>query len=267
MPRPGGLSGFTGRPMSRPWNGSPLSRVNTLVATGAKPKTLVLLPGMDGGTTLSESFRRALPDSLCATAIAYPPDDPLGYDELEELVRARLADVEGPFVLVAESFSGPIAVRIAAAPPPGLVGLVVVASFVRPPLPSILKLAARPALFRFPLPRSVVRRYLLGESADDQAVDEVLAAVASTSPEALARRVREILSVDVRDSFSSIRLPTLWIEAAQDRVLKPATDTLAALNPKVEVTSLDAPHLLLRSSPREAVALVNVFFVQIPWPD
>ena len=89
---------------------------------------LVVLPGMDGGAELSATFRDAIPFET--EGVAYPPEELLGYDALEALLRSRLEGV-GEHVLVAESFSGPVAVRLAADPPPSLRGLVLVASFLR----------------------------------------------------------------------------------------------------------------------------------------
>jgi hypothetical protein len=51
-------------------------------------------------------------------------------------VRAALP-TRGRFVLLAESFSGPLAIRIAADPPSALVGLILCVTFARNPYPSL----------------------------------------------------------------------------------------------------------------------------------
>ena len=80
---------------------------------------LVLLPGLDGTGKLFAEFLEALDLGSSAQVVPYPPDIPLGYDELETLVRAALP-AHGPFIILGESFSGPLAIRIAARPPPAL---------------------------------------------------------------------------------------------------------------------------------------------------
>ncbi|MDF1838393.1 MAG: alpha/beta hydrolase, partial [Planctomycetota bacterium] len=60
----------------------------------------------------------------------YPVDVSLNWDELLELVQASVPTGE-PYHVVAESFSGPIAIRFAAADPSGLQSLVLCASFCR----------------------------------------------------------------------------------------------------------------------------------------
>src|SRR3984957_19651439 len=90
-----------------------------------EPRTpkLVLLPGLDGTGKLFADFLKTLDLGVSANVVPYPADVPLGYDELEHLVRAALP-TRGRFVLLGESFSGPLAIRIAADPPPGLSGLI-----------------------------------------------------------------------------------------------------------------------------------------------
>lgn len=62
----------------------------------------MLLPGMDGTGIFFEPLLRALPAELDAHVVAYPPAEPLGYDELLSVVESALP--AEPFVLMAESF-------------------------------------------------------------------------------------------------------------------------------------------------------------------
>ena len=96
---------------------------------------LVLLPGMDGTGQLFGRFLEALGPEVRAIVIAYPPAQNLDYSQLEAFVRSKLPS-DQPFVILGESFSGPIAVSIAASPPDGLRGIVLCCSFVRNPRPA-----------------------------------------------------------------------------------------------------------------------------------
>ena len=85
---------------------------------------LVLLPGLDGTGKLFSEILKALEGRVATLIVDYPKDVSLGYDELEVLkVRCAALPDDRPFVLLGESFSGPLAIRIAAHPPPGLCGL------------------------------------------------------------------------------------------------------------------------------------------------
>lgn len=74
---------------------------------------LVLLPGLDGTGKLFAEFVRALNPTVECVVVAYPKDQPMGYEELEGLVVSALPK-DRAFVLLGESFSGPLAIRIAA---------------------------------------------------------------------------------------------------------------------------------------------------------
>jgi pimeloyl-ACP methyl ester carboxylesterase len=74
---------------------------------------LVLLPGLDGTGKLFAEFVEALKSVVECVVVAYPCDQPMGYGELEGLVVSALPK-DRPFVLLGESFSGPLAIRIAA---------------------------------------------------------------------------------------------------------------------------------------------------------
>ena len=75
--------------------------------------TLVLLPGMDGTGQLFAPFLAALGPEFRTRVVSYPVDQPLGYAELELLARAAIP-ARGPYVILGESFSGPIASMISA---------------------------------------------------------------------------------------------------------------------------------------------------------
>ena len=92
--------------------------------------TVVLLPGMDGTGQLFAPFLAELPSSWRSQVVTYPTDSPLDYAELAPRVRAACPST-GEFLVVAESFSGPLAILLAASNPPGLTGVVLVASFAR----------------------------------------------------------------------------------------------------------------------------------------
>ena len=89
----------------------------------ANAPKLVLLPGLDGTGRLFKDFIAALPPTLSAVAVAYPGDRCLPYADLAAIVQSNLPTPE-PFVLVAESFSTPLAIACAAKQPLGLKGLV-----------------------------------------------------------------------------------------------------------------------------------------------
>ena len=93
---------------------------------------LVLLPGLDGTGALFKPLVDAIGSRAATTVISYSSPEVSRYADCRAVVERNLPREE-PYVLVGESFSGPIAVSIAAARPPGLIGLVLAASFVSSP--------------------------------------------------------------------------------------------------------------------------------------
>jgi hypothetical protein len=85
------------------------------VADATRLPALVLLPGLDGTGKLFAEFVKLLDPGVCAMVVAYPPDQPLGYEELDALVRGILDKPrrDQRYVLLGESFSGPLAIRSA----------------------------------------------------------------------------------------------------------------------------------------------------------
>ena len=93
---------------------------------------LILLPGLHGTDELYDRFLNALPAWLVPRIIVYPRDRTLGYDDLLPFVEERLP--EGRFALMADSFSGPLAVTIAARYPDRIVRLILSSTFVSSPI-------------------------------------------------------------------------------------------------------------------------------------
>ena len=66
---------------------------------------------MDGTGELFGPLIQSMPESVTAEVLSYPQDPSADYETLTEFVLAHLPKDE-PFVLVAESFSGPLAVLV-----------------------------------------------------------------------------------------------------------------------------------------------------------
>lgn len=220
----------------------------------------LLLPGMDGTGRLFASFERHLAPDLCPRVIVFPPDQPRSYDEL----LGEIAVPRGRFAIVAESFSGPLGIRLATKYPVRLRALVLVASFVRNPSTVagwMLAQFGRP-LFRMRLPDLALRLGLLGMDAVDDNVTELHAVLASVEPAVLAERWREIISVDVSHEFSTGTLPIMYLAGGRDRLV--GTRVMAqmkCLRPDMETHVLDAPHLVLQRRPAEAARLISDFIL------
>ncbi len=221
---------------------------------------LVILPGLDGTGRLLDAFcARLRLSGIAAEAIVYPTDVAMGYAELDAYVRRRLPS-SAPFVLLGESFSGPLALRIAADPPPGLVGLALSTTFARSPVPVHGSLAG---LLRFAParpPMTLLSWSLLGRWSDPALRTELTAALRTVAPDVLRARAQAALRVDVSALLPAVRMPVLHLVARRDRLLtRAAAATLARGLPQCRTVAVDGPHLLLQTVPEPCVRALRAF--------
>ncbi len=240
----------------------------------SSPETcLLLLPGMDGTSLLFEPFMEVASQRRPVTAIRYP-DDGTGrtYAALEPFVLDRLPTTR-PYVIVAESFSGPLALRSAAKRPPGLRGVVLCATFVKPPRPLLTWFARWPgatlamrAAGRLGGP--FVRSALIGRDAPPALrlrTEWVLAQC--VDPECLAARAGEISRVDAERDLVAADCPILCIRGLRDRVVPAsAARRMAELRPDITMAEVDAPHGVLQTRPRQCLDLIETFIGSLPLP-
>jgi pimeloyl-ACP methyl ester carboxylesterase len=174
---------------------------------------------MDGTGDLFAPLIDAFGDTIACTVVRYP-DEPLDYAGHEAIARAALP-THRPYVILGESFSGPIAVSIAGSEPPGLVGYVLCASFVTCPR-TVLKLL----------------RPFLG----------------------LGSAKRAMADVDVRELARRISLPGLYPRATEDRMVpRSAGDEFAGLARNARIVEIEAPHFVLQARPLEAARAISEF--------
>ena len=222
--------------------------------------TLVLLPGLDGTGLLFANFARFFGADVKIIVASYPTDVALGYSELEPIARSFLPK-DQPFVLLGESFSGPIAISIAASRPPGLLGLVLCCSFMRSPRPSLAVL--RPLLSVVPvasLPLALLSFFVLGRFSSPALRRSLVESLARVSPSVLRARARAALSVDLSPVLSRVDVPVLYLRASEDRVVpQSASQAIVALAPATKVVEFSAPHFLLQALPSQAATTVREF--------
>jgi pimeloyl-ACP methyl ester carboxylesterase len=223
----------------------------------------MLLPGMDGTGEFFDDFVAALGGACPTVVVRYPRDRPLGYDELEPIVRAAVP--AGPFVVLGESFSGPLAIRLAATAPPGLQGLVLCASFVRRPVASMPGMH----LFAGRLPAawvaSLLGPLLLGSFSTPQRRAALARSVSAVEPAVWRARLRAVMQVDDVPRLSAVKVPVLYLRATRDRlVAKHAAESVKRCQARTEVIDFEAPHFLLQTVPMQAAQAVLGFIRGMP---
>jgi pimeloyl-[acyl-carrier protein] methyl ester esterase len=225
---------------------------------------LVVLPGLDGTATMHGDFVDAVrPSFETVSVIAYPSDQILPYSELEALVRDSLP--EGRFVLLGESFSGPIAISIAATQPRGLAGLVLSTSFARKPAPLLSGFAAFVAFAPVrTLPEWMLSYVLLGPWRTPELMSSLQHTLEGVAPEVLRARVAAAMRIDVSSRVAEINLPILYLRATNDRLMPSAASREIASRAKnVSLVDIRGPHLLLQTAPQACAQAVAEFAARL----
>ena len=221
--------------------------------------TLVLLPGLDGTGELFAVFVAALRGHE-ARIIDYPRDRALSYAALEDFVRERLPR-DRDYFLLAESFSGPIGIAIAASSPPHLKGLILCGSFASNPLPDLAPLST---LFGYlpavRVPATWTAPWLYEGRETPELRRAHADAMAKVSREAIHARVSAVLAVDHRPMLARIKVPMLYLRATADRLIPEAAGrAIVESCPGTEWVEIDAPHFLLQTEPEASARAVEKF--------
>jgi pimeloyl-ACP methyl ester carboxylesterase len=220
---------------------------------------LVLLPGLDGTGELFEPFAMAMVGVDCRV-VRYPVDRTLDYAGHAAFARETLPDRE-PFVLLGESFSGPVAIAIAAKDPPGLRGVVLCCSFASNPLPALAPLrrliSAAPAV---KLPSRWFAPWLFARHGTPELRRAYVRAMSRVSAATLRARVAAVLSVDVREQLRQVAVPMLYLQATADRLIPgSALREIQRMRGDLRVARFEAPHFLLQTRPRECAGEIREF--------
>jgi pimeloyl-[acyl-carrier protein] methyl ester esterase len=199
---------------------------------------------------------RALPAWVKPIVIQYPAEGGNDYVDLFEIVSDAVRDLSDFWVL-GWSFSGPLALMLATREPRRTRGIILCATFVRPPRSIlswcrfaavgpviwIIRIARRIPMYVSTMPECDVRR--------DKA--ETWARVTART---LAARVRAILRVDARDLLRRCAIPIVYVASSRDSVVPRKNADEIARHPASRLVVIDGPHMALYTNPHAAADAV-----------
>ena len=222
---------------------------------------IVLLPGLDGTGRLFRWLSDEYAGPVPLQVVSYPADARLGYRELTEYVRALIGSRN--VIVLGESFSGPIAVEIAASMPNQVKGLILAATFVRSPWPAWLVRTAA-ALNPGLAPRPLMYAILRGQNTDPSLNREIEQILAEMAPEVRSKRLREVADADVRELLAMVRCPILALHGTKDWLV-PRTSVVRSVksDPNATIALFEGPHMLLQTHAGAAARAIEAFVAKI----
>jgi pimeloyl-[acyl-carrier protein] methyl ester esterase len=237
-----------------------------LIRTGNGLKnsfSLLLLPGFDGTGELFRPLQSNLDKTIDTRVCRYSTEE--SFEDYVETATAMLPQENA--VLLAESFSGPVALAIMARYPGRIVGAVLCATFAVSPFRSLTSVARiLPTNVFHPtfLQRYVIERFCLNGESDEILMEQVVAASRSLSASTIQRRLQVLADIDMRSLLPRISVPVLYLQSMRDRIVGVRLSrALTGLLPKVTVRQFEGPHLLLQSRPAECAAAIGGFLLQV----
>jgi pimeloyl-ACP methyl ester carboxylesterase len=217
---------------------------------------------MDGTGHLFDAFLKCLSAGNQTKIVSYPAQAYLSYEQLEELV-VRELPVSGKYIIIAESFSGPIALRLASRAYGDLVTIVLVSSFAYRPLGwkgSLLARLPLSVIFRLPFPDFVLRTFLLGSSASADDLSRARQVIGQVRPQVLASRLKEALTSDYGKHQIHVHaiVRVVAIFAEYDHLLgHRSRQSVAEVCSKAEIEIVPAPHLALQAAPTAVLSALQ----------
>lgn len=216
----------------------------------------VLLPGMDGTGQL---FAPLLPylDEVSASVISYPTMGKQDYDTLVEYVKSKLPNED--FILVAESFSGPIGVVLAQDNIPNLKAIVFVATFLSTPRRSLVKVMRHLPIKLFsklPFATALYRFFMFGSHAPNEIVTLFQEVLSELPSETLKQRLLAIESLSL--SAGDIDIPAVYIQAEEDRLVSyDKCSEFKEVFSSLSVKTIKGPHFVIQTNPEECAEIIN----------
>lgn len=232
-----------------------------------RDQSLILMPGLDGTGLSFEPLLKFIPDAINITVVRYPTDKLLSFKETVECAAAQVTPGP-PRIVIAESFSGPVAVQMIASGRIQAKALVLCATFAKSPYSVIWPVARflRLSLLVRPEMPALFFKIILGDNKLIASLGPLWKKVHADVPaRGMDHRLGIINRVDVTKWLTKLSLPCLYLQATDDRVVSSSclTDFKRRI-PNLVIKRIKAPHFILQARPQACLEAIEQFIVETP---
>ncbi len=215
---------------------------------------LILLPGMDGTGILFEPFLKSLAQDISTRVIRYPCDKELSYNELVSFVQKQLPK-DKEFILLAESFSGPIAYKLVNNKK--LKAIIFVASFIQPPNKLLVLSKILPVSFFIPkqLP-DMLLKFLLGPLASKEICKLVNKSLLKVKNHVFAFRLKEMEKLSKNNAETINK--SIYIQAISDNLVSAEHAVIIKqVSKESKIYKVEGSHFVLQVNPEKYSEIVK----------
>jgi len=211
---------------------------------------------MDGTGNLFSPLLQALSE-FDLEVISLPESGSQDYASLTMYVKEKLPDCD--FILVAESFSGPIGARLAKEGIKNMKGIIFIATFLSAPnkfLIAMARVLPLKLLTSLPLAKLFYKALFLGSGASNELTRMFQYTIQSLSPELIKARLNSMHSLEFE--LGSIEYPAGYIQAASDRLVPPEKAIeFSRCFKNLIVRTIDGPHFILQAKPVQCAVVIT----------
>jgi len=219
--------------------------------------TLVLMPGLDGTGKLFAPIIPLLKPYFRLQIITYPD-----LDKFNDYVDCALSQLPtaSEYSLIAESFSGPVALALMAHRPDMIGPSVLSSTFARSPLAELTRMSNY-------IPDQMFSIGALGQfildvyEVEDEDFSETQPLPLNVTEQLdgvlLKNRIGALSRIDISALLPGIEVPILYLRGIQDRIVSENDAVVLQTHlPNIRRVDFDAPHLLLQTRPQESAELI-----------
>ena len=222
----------------------------------SNPINLVLLPGLDGTGLLFKPLLECLPSHFKVTVISYPKHEFLTLDQQIHHIQNQLP--QQAFYLLAESYSGSAAVRMASQANTPILGLILCSTFAGNPRPSLQWTHPFLPFIPFQIFSTQLLSRLLFSHPNPRLADLLHQAMQSIPNSVLQKRFQAVIRNNSAEFLSLIKNPTLILQASDDWLVpKHCGQYLQNLIADSTILELKGGHGLLQENPSRAADAIQ----------
>ncbi|MCA9089354.1 MAG: alpha/beta hydrolase [Planctomycetaceae bacterium] len=213
---------------------------------------ILAFPGLDGTGELLRDLQQVVMQEHSLTICPLPQQGPQDYRTLVNHFDGLLQE-HSRCILLAESFSGPLGILLAAQHPDRVAGVILAATFATSPEWWLTRRIPWRWMFRLPSPAILARWLLSGWDAPADHLKLLNQTIQSVPAEILAARIATVVEVDVTSELARLSCPVGVLSPQEDRLIpQQCLRIIRHARPDVQVRALAGPHLLLERDPEAA---------------